>query len=139
MTGDRYGGEFPRELFRNHGISYELAQQTKSELFRDFLPLLNSVRVVLPRSDRLVSQVVALERRVSAGGKDTITHPLHGYDDLANAVAGAVRLSKYGGYINWRFDDACWDDTPPPPDPRTQAARVNKLVRLLKRGEPIPF
>jgi hypothetical protein len=39
VTGDRYAGEFPRELFRKHGIAYELAKQTKSELFRDLLPL----------------------------------------------------------------------------------------------------
>ena len=49
VTGDRYAGEFPRELFRKHGISYDLAKQTKSELFRDLLPLLNSGRIVLPR------------------------------------------------------------------------------------------
>ena len=38
VTGDRYAGEFPRELFRKHGIAYDLAKQTKSELFRDLLP-----------------------------------------------------------------------------------------------------
>jgi hypothetical protein len=47
-------GEFPRELFRKHGIAYDLAKQTKSELFRDLLPLLNSGRIVLPRNDRLL-------------------------------------------------------------------------------------
>ena len=58
VTGDRYAGEFPRELFRKHGIAYDLAKQTKSELFRDLLPLLNSDvanavdRIVLPRNDR---------------------------------------------------------------------------------------
>jgi hypothetical protein len=54
VTGDRYAGEFPRELFRKHGISYELATLTKSELFRDFLPLLNSVRVTLPLNGPLM-------------------------------------------------------------------------------------
>ena len=67
VTGDHYAGEFPRELFRKHGISYEVAKQTKSELFRDLLPLLNSTRIVLPRNDRLVQQIVSLERRVAAG------------------------------------------------------------------------
>ena len=62
MTGDRYAGEFPRELFRKHGIAYDLAKQTKSELFRDLLPLLNSSRIVLPRNDRLLGQIVGLER-----------------------------------------------------------------------------
>ena len=31
----RHAGEFPRELFRKHGIAYELGKQTKSTLFRD--------------------------------------------------------------------------------------------------------
>ena len=66
VTGDRYAGEFPRELFRKHGIAYELAKQTKSELFRDLLPLLNSGRIVLPCNDCLQGQIVGLERRTSA-------------------------------------------------------------------------
>jgi hypothetical protein len=49
VGGGRYAGEFPRELFRKHGgITYEPATKTKSDLFRDLLPLLNSGRVVLP-------------------------------------------------------------------------------------------
>ena len=60
VAGDRYAGEFPRELFRKHGIGYEWAKQTKSELFRDLLPLLNSGRIVLPRNDRLQGQIVGV-------------------------------------------------------------------------------
>ena len=75
-----------------------LAWQTKSELFRDLLPLLNSGRIVLPRNDRLQGQIVGLERRTSAVGRDTISHPDRGHDDVANAVAGAAALSKFGGY-----------------------------------------
>ena len=89
---------FPRELFRKHGIPYDLAKQTKSELFRDLLPLLNSGRIVLPRNDRLQGQIVGLERRTSAVGRDTISHPDRGHDDVADAVAGAAALSKFGGY-----------------------------------------
>jgi hypothetical protein len=29
---------------------------------------------------------------------DTISHPDRGHDDVANAVAGAAALSKFGGY-----------------------------------------
>ena len=108
MTGDRYAGEFPRELFRKHGIAYDLAKQTKSELFRDLLPLLNSGRIVLPRNDRLQGQIVGLERRTSAVGRDTISHPDRGHDDVANAVAGAAALSKFGGYdtsLRWVSGD----------------------------------
>jgi hypothetical protein len=101
VVGDHYAGEFPRELFRKHGIAYEVSKQTKSELFRDLLPMLNSSRITLPRNDRLVHQIVSLERRVAAGGRETITHPDRGHDDLANAVAGAAKLSRYGGYNFW--------------------------------------
>ena len=108
VTGDRY------ELFRKHGIVYDLAKQTKSELFRDLLPLLNSGRMVLPRNDRLLGQIVGLERRTSAVGRDAISHPDSGHDDVANAVAGAAALSKFGGYdtsLRWVSgddDDAAW-------------------------------
>jgi hypothetical protein len=83
--------------------------------------LLNSVRVTLPRNDRLVSQIVSLERRVSAVGKETITHPPNGHDDLANAVAGAASLSQYDDYdVTGR-----WIDGPTKPreehQPRTQS------------------
>ena len=30
VTGDRYAGEFPRELFRKHGIAYDLAKPTRA-------------------------------------------------------------------------------------------------------------
>jgi hypothetical protein len=84
--------EFPRELFRQHGIHYACAEKPKSDLFRDLLPLLNSERIVLPKSDRLVSQICGLERRTSRAGKDSIDHGPGGHDDLANAVAGAADL-----------------------------------------------
>jgi hypothetical protein len=90
VHGDRYAGEFPRELFRKRGIEYQCAEKSKSDLYRDLLPLLNSGRIVLPKSDRLVNQIIGLERRVSRSGKDSIDHSPNSHDDLANAVAGAA-------------------------------------------------
>jgi hypothetical protein len=98
VVGDQYGGEFVKEPFRKHGIAYEVSKQVKSDLFRDLLPLLNSGRIMLPRHDRLVAQIVGLERRVSRGGKDSIGHPPHGHDDVANAVAGAVVAATRSTY-----------------------------------------
>jgi hypothetical protein len=92
VWGDRYAGEFPRELFRRHGIGYALSQKPKSDFYRDLLPLLNSGRVVLPRNDRLVSQLVGLERRTTRAGKDSIDHAPGGHDDLINSVAGAADI-----------------------------------------------
>lgn len=92
VTGDRYAGEFPRELFRKRGIEYICADSPKSDLYRDLLPMLNSGQILLPKSDRLVGQLCGLERKVARSGKDSIDHGPRGHDDLANCVAGAARL-----------------------------------------------
>lgn len=92
VTGDRYAGEWPREAFRKHGIEYELSEQTRSDLYRDMLPRLNSKTADLLDSDVLVLQIANLERRVTRGGRESIDHPPNGHDDLANAVAGLISL-----------------------------------------------
>ncbi|PSH68542.1 hypothetical protein CU102_12315 [Phyllobacterium brassicacearum] len=93
VEGDRYAGEWPREQFRKKGISYKIAEKTRSDLYRDMLPMLNSGTVDLLDSDRLVNQIVNLERRVIRGGKESIDHAPGGHDDLANAVAGVLNAS----------------------------------------------
>ncbi|QTP55425.1 hypothetical protein HNO51_12480 [Billgrantia sulfidoxydans] len=90
VTGDRYAGEFPRELYRNQGITYEIADRPRSDLYRDMLPLMNSGRVSLPENAQLLKELVSLERRTARSGKDTIDHGPGGHDDLANSVAGVV-------------------------------------------------
>ena len=92
VTGDRYAGEWPREQFRKRGITYVCSEKVKSDLYRDLLPTLNSGRIVLPKSDRLVNQLCGLERRTARSGKDSIDHAPGSHDDLANAVAGATDL-----------------------------------------------
>jgi hypothetical protein len=130
ITGDRYAGEFPRELFRKHGISYESSEKTKSDLFRDLLPKLNSESIVLPRHDRLVNQIVNLERTVSRGGRDTITHPPNGHDDLANAVAGAAAQSSRYAYDH----TMAWvDGTPLTTDDDDEAQRAAWRRAMLQQ------
>jgi hypothetical protein len=90
VTGDRYGGEWPAERFRAHGIAYQPAEQTKSDLYRDLLPILNGHRVELLDHPRLLTQLGSLERRMSRAGRDSIDHPAGMHDDLGNSVAGAV-------------------------------------------------
>jgi hypothetical protein len=92
VTGDRYGGEFCRQPFRLRGIEYRLADKAKSDLYRDLLPVLNSGGVLLPKSDKLVAQLVGLERRTARGGRDSIDHAPNSHDDLANAVALACSV-----------------------------------------------
>ena len=90
VTGDRYGGEWPRERFRQHGIAYFPSLQPKSDIYLSFLPLLNSGNVELLDHVRLITQLVNLERRTVRGGRESIDHPQHGHDDLINAAAGAL-------------------------------------------------
>jgi hypothetical protein len=92
VTGDKYGGEFPRELFRRHSIEYRVASKTKSELYQALLPLLNSGRITLPQNDTLTKQLVGLERHVARSGREQIDHGVSGHDDLSNAVAGVAEL-----------------------------------------------
>lgn len=90
VTGDRYGGEWPRERFSVHGVYYELSPKTKSDLYLELLPRLNSGTAELLDHIRLITQLANLERRTARNGKDSIDHPPRGHDDLANAVAGAL-------------------------------------------------
>jgi hypothetical protein len=50
----------------------------------------NSRRVDLLDHQRLVAQLIALERRTARGGRDSIDHPPGAHDDVANAVAGCL-------------------------------------------------
>ena len=93
IRGDRYAGEFPRELFRKQGIKYELSDDPKSSIYLNFLPLVNSGKVRLLGNKRLVTQLLNLERRTARGGRDSIDHPPGAHDDMANAVAGALLLA----------------------------------------------
>ena len=92
VAGDRYAGEWPRERFRVHGINYKIAEKNRSELYLELLPVVNSQTVELLDNQRLVSQLVGLERRTSRAGKDSVDHGPGAHDDLANAAAGALTL-----------------------------------------------
>jgi hypothetical protein len=95
VTGDRYAGLWPRERFLVHGIDYEVSEKTKSDIYRDLLPLINSGQVELLDHPKLTAQLCSLERRTARGGKDSIDHPPGGsHDDVANAAAGALTLAS---------------------------------------------
>jgi hypothetical protein len=55
---------------------------------------------------RAVTQFSQLERRTSAGGKDTVNHPSGGHDDVSNAIAGLVQLAQDGGSKEMKISDA---------------------------------
>jgi len=110
VTGDRYAGEFAREPFKKAGITYDISDRPKSDLYRDLLPVINSKRVDLLDHPRLLTQLSSLERRTARSGRDSIDHPPGGHDDLANVVAGVVcsltlKRGEYDRSMNWVSGD----------------------------------
>jgi hypothetical protein len=106
VVGDRYAGIWVREPFQKHGITYDLSEQPKADLYRDFLPLVNSKALDLLDMDRLTNQLIGLERRTARGGRDSIDHAPGSHDDIANAVAGVAALlsrkfNTYDDTLSW--------------------------------------
>jgi hypothetical protein len=74
-----------------------VSKKSKSEIYIDLLPMLNSGRVALLDHPKMVSQLCGLERRTTRGtGRDIIDHPPNAHDDLINAAAGALCLANLG-------------------------------------------
>jgi hypothetical protein len=92
VRGDRYGAEWVAEQFRKVGITYRPAEKAKSDLYREFLPAINSQSVELLDHPKLIGQLCSLERRTARGGRDSIDHPPSGHDDIVNAAAGVAHL-----------------------------------------------
>jgi len=125
VHGDRYAGEWPREAFRKCGISYEVCEKSKSDLYREVLPAINSRTVALLDHPRMVTQFCGLERRVAGGGRNSIDHGPSGHDDVANAVTGAVLLAAESARITtqlWFPDLRTPAEQAPGPDQRQLVA-----------------
>ncbi len=128
---DRYAGEWVTEAFREQGIAVKNSEQSASELYLEFLPLLMNGSVELLDDKRMAAQFAGLERRARAGGKDLITHYTGGHDDLCNAVAGACveACSKPKGFALAIFSDEAvyGSDTEDVNGGSLFAALVNKM------------
>ena len=96
VQGDKYASMWPVERFAAHGVKYEPAERTKSELYLALLPGLNSAAVELLDLPRLSQQLCGLERRSARGGRDSVDHAVGQKDDLANAVAGCLVMLGTG-------------------------------------------
>jgi len=92
VTGDRWSLGFVEEGFKRHGIDYVLSERTASQIFAEALAMLNSGLVELLDNKRLINQLCTLERRVSRGSREQISHPPGGHDDLAVAACGSLVL-----------------------------------------------
>ena len=110
VVADRYSGSWFSDELGRHNIEYSPSEKPKSGLYLDLLPAINSGRVELPPDNRLIQELIGLERRTTRGGKDSIDHPPGSHDDLANSVAGLVSTKAASRYdlelfINGRRHD----------------------------------
>jgi hypothetical protein len=90
IEGDHYAGEWPRERFKLRGISYIVSKKHKSDIYLEFLPLVNAGRAELLDDRRLFNQLMGLERRTARGGHESIDHAPGTHDDIANVCAGVM-------------------------------------------------
>jgi hypothetical protein len=90
VQGDRVSIGFVLNEFAALGIKFVPTKLTKSDLFVELVPLVNTARVELLDLPTLRTQLLALERRSVRGGKDSVDAPRGAHDDVANAAAGAL-------------------------------------------------
>jgi hypothetical protein len=115
VNGDRYSGTFASEQFAANGLGYQFSERSKSELYVELLPLLNSGKVELLDNKRLIDQLCVSERRAARGtGRDIVDHPSgpNAHDDCINAAAGALVMAsgKLSNAQVWeRFGDKAQD------------------------------
>lgn len=102
VVGDNYAAEWASGAFKKASVAYTKSERSRSDLYLDMMPLINSHRIDLLDHQKLRTQAITLERKTSKSGKDSVNHPTGGHDDLINAVAGAVVIaaSKGAGWDN---------------------------------------
>jgi hypothetical protein len=93
VTGDRYASGFIIDAFAAQGVTYKFSERDRSTVFTDALPLFVAGCARLTDNKRVVSQLAALERKTSSGGRDKIDHPRGQHDDAALSVCGALVLA----------------------------------------------
>jgi len=101
VIGDEYAAEWVVQAFAKHGIGYEPAEYSKSEIYSECLPLFTARLIEILDIKPLEGQLRQLERRPRTTGRDSIDHPRGGHDDLANAALGAAWVcARSGAQVN---------------------------------------
>jgi hypothetical protein len=92
VQGDKFALGFHADEWKSQGIKFVPCERTTSENYLSALPLLLTGRLRLLDNTALRTQLAALERRVGAGDRETVSRPQHAsaHDDLATAACGAL-------------------------------------------------
>jgi len=100
LEADSYAGEWVSNSFRDNGIMIQNSEHSASEIYLNVLPLFSNGYIELLDNTRLVGQLKSLERKTRRGGRDQVSHPPGGHDDLSNSVCGSIlRTQKEGEFI----------------------------------------
>lgn len=97
IYSDAYASGFVAELISKNGLSHEIVQHNKSQLYTNLLSVINSQKIELLDDPRTLQELINLERRTGFAGRDRIDHPPGCHDDSANAVAGLAQVAIAGG------------------------------------------
>jgi hypothetical protein len=97
-VGDRYSALWTVEGFGKLGFRYQHSDRDGSAIYSDALPLYTSGRARILDNKRHTSQLAQLERKTSSTGRDRISHPAGGHDDLATASSLAMVLAAAPAY-----------------------------------------
>ena len=109
VTGDSYAAGFVLEGFKSNGVTYLPSGRNRSQIYLEFLPLINSASIELLDNPECLRELRGLERRRGPSGRDRVDHRSGAHDDLANAAAGALvealDMATYSGISTWNFED----------------------------------
>ena len=107
IHGDRYAGQWVKEAFRRHAITYsdatirkqgesEPSYLTKSDAALEAEPLFAQGAITLLDHPQLIRELKNLERRPRAGGRAQIDHPRGQRDDFATALVLGAAMAGQG-------------------------------------------
>jgi hypothetical protein len=104
IRSDRYASAWAGDEWSRNNIRCVPSELTKAEIYLSALPLLLSNQARLLDVERMRRQFTSLERRVHAGGRESVddSGAASANDDLSNAASGALVLTMTGPpAINW--------------------------------------
>jgi hypothetical protein len=95
IRSDRYASAWAGDEWSRNRINCMPSELTKSEIYLAALPLLMSGQARLLDIERMRKQFAALERRIHAGGRESVddSGAASANDDLSNSAAGALLLA----------------------------------------------
>jgi len=118
--GDRYAAQWPVLAFQKHGITYQPAEQNRSQIYASLEPLINSGLVELLDHPKLFPQLIGLIRK-----GEKIDHANGEHDDHANAAAGClVELLKGRP----KFGISVMGENTPDDDDQTRTTQVGAQI-----------